>query len=243
MGDDAKPTDITRALGKEWSKLKEDPEQLAIYTKLATDDKVRFDKDMETYSDQDSEEKKHKSSDKSSDKPSDKDKDKPKHPKTTYLFFCMEERTKIKEEMGEDAKASDVAIALGIAWNKLKSSKNTSDVTKMAELNKMAKDDKARYLSELSSYESAGKEELDTKSSSSSDPEEEPSIPVKKIVKGRGKQSHKKCGYVFFCQENRASIKTENPTFKGEDVTKKLSQMWKTLSEEERLEWKDRANE
>ena len=245
MGDDAKATDVTSALGEAWGKLKEDDlVQLAIYTKLAEDDKVRFDKEMESYespsdSELESTEKKRKSSGK-------KNKDAPKRPKSSYLFFCMEERAKIKEEMGEDAKATEVTAALGVAWGELKESKKKADVSKMEKLTKMAEDDKTRYLAEMSL--AAEKEGSNTEESSLSNEDvvEEYAAPVKpKTVKGTTKGvkdenvPKKKNGYTTFCQENRESVKTENPELNGTDITKKLSQMWKALSEEKRAEWKE----
>ena len=47
--------------------------------------------------------------------------------------------------------------------------------------------------------------------------------------------------YTHFCQEHRAQVKEENPEMKATDVTKELANMWKSLDEEEKAEWKESA--
>ena len=51
---------------------------------------------------------------------SPKDPNKPKRGKSAYLFFCADNRAKTKEELGDDAKATEVTAELGKRWNELK---------------------------------------------------------------------------------------------------------------------------
>ena len=57
---------------------------------------------------------------KSKKKGKKKDKNAPKRGKSAYLFFCNDKRAEIKEELGEDAKATEVTSRLGELWNELK---------------------------------------------------------------------------------------------------------------------------
>jgi len=45
-------------------------------------------------------------------------------------------------------------------------------------------------------------------------------------------------GYQNFCSVKRLEIKAENTNCKANDITKKLSSAWKSLSKEEQDEWK-----
>lgn len=50
-----------------------------------------------------------------------------------------------------------------------------------------------------------------------------------------------KSGFMIFSKEKRAEVKEQNPDIKFGDIAKKLGQMWKELSEEERKVYSDRA--
>ena len=45
-------------------------------------------------------------------------------------------------------------------------------------------------------------------------------------------------GYMKFAQKQRANIISENPGLKITEVSKKMGQMWRELSEEEKLQYK-----
>ena len=49
--------------------------------------------------------------------------------------------------------------------------------------------------------------------------------------------------YFLFMNANRAKVKEAEPDLKFGDMTKKLTAMYKALSEEELKEWNDKANE
>jgi len=91
---------------------------------------------------------------KSSEKKSSgkKDPNKPKRGKSAYLFFCADHREKVKEELGDAAKATDVIAELGKRWNELKASTKASDKKKLEKYEKQARDDKERYEMEMAAY-------------------------------------------------------------------------------------------
>ena len=76
---------------------------------------------------------------------SPKDPNKPKRGKTAYIFFCADNRAKVKEDLGDEAKATEVTTELGRLWNELKESDSKSDRKKMENYKKQAVEDKERY--------------------------------------------------------------------------------------------------
>ncbi|EAY08175.1 HMG box family protein [Trichomonas vaginalis G3] len=50
-----------------------------------------------------------------------------------------------------------------------------------------------------------------------------------------------KSPYIFFCQEKRPQVKEENPGIAFGDIAKKLGEMWKNLSEEEKKPYMEMA--
>ena len=63
-----------------------------------------------------------------------KDPNKPKRGKSSYLFFCADNREKVKEDLeqkGEDFKATDVTKELGKRWAILKDSTKKSAIEKV----------------------------------------------------------------------------------------------------------------
>ena len=68
---------------------------------------------------------------------------------------------------------------------------------------------------------------------------EEDKKPSKKSTK---KSSAKKLtGYTYFCRENRSDVKDDNPEMSAAEITKQLAKLWKELSEEEKQEWRENA--
>ena len=90
---------------------------------------------------------------------SPKDPNKPKRGKSAYLFFCADNRAKTKEDLGDDAKATEVTAELGRLWNELKESDSKSDKKKMEKYEKQAAEDKERYEAEMVDYEPPSEED------------------------------------------------------------------------------------
>ena len=162
MGKDAKATEITKELGVRWNKLKDDPKrkkELDVFEKNATADKVRYQKEMETYVPPPTLVKKVRTG--------------PKRGKSAYLFFCTANREKVVKDMGNDAKATEITKELGKRWAKLKQTKKTK------EFDDLAAKDKARYFkekSEMSSEDAPAEVEAEVEA----EPEAEP-VETKKL--------------------------------------------------------------
>jgi hypothetical protein len=74
-----------------------------------------------------------------------KKEDKPKKSKSAYLFFCEEERSRIKQAQPE-LKSTEITVLLGQRWNALK--KDSSRASELASYEKKASADNERYVKE-----------------------------------------------------------------------------------------------
>jgi hypothetical protein len=273
LGEDAKATEVTSALGVKWNELKNstkasDKKKVQKYEAEAQADKERYDSEMADYEPPSEEElaeikgtKKRKSA--------AKDPNKPKRGKSAYLFFCADNRSKVKAELGEDAKATEVTAALGVKWNELKNSTKASDKKKVQKYEAEAQADKERYEAEISQYDPPSDEEIMNAKKSKKLPAEKKTTEKKTSEKkttekkttekktsekktsekktsekktSEKKTSEKKTsGYSLFCKEHRAEVKEDNPEMSAQEITKILAGMWKELEEDEQAEWKTKA--
>ena len=158
-----------------------------------------------------------------------KDPNKPKKNKCAYLFFCDENRSKVKAELGENTKATEVNSALGAKWNELKKSTKASDKKKIQKYEAEAQADKERYEAEISQYDPPSDEEIMIAKKS------------KKLPAEKKTSEKKTSGYSLFCKEHRAEVKEDNPEMSAQEITKILAGMWKDLEEDEQAEWKVKA--
>lgn len=133
----------------------------------------------------------------------------PKKNKSSYIFFCTEERIRIKND---DMKLNnkEILTELGLRWKKLKE----VDPEKVKYYEKLASDDKLRYKS---LFISTVKENTEEDSIEHND--------IKKVVIN---------GYINFCKENRNKIKEKNKELSPKDITKKLAEEWKLLTKDEK---------
>ena len=211
LGDDAKATEVTALLGKMWKELKEDDDrsdEMEMYTNLAAYDKARYVSENQTK----------KARKKKSDNVNKKG-------KSAYIYFCSDKRADVKNELGKDAKTTDVTALLCKMWKELKEDDDRSD--EMEKYTKMAVEDKSRYEEEI-------KKVVD-----STDDKDKPVVKKSKKIVDDTKPAKCKTGYTYFCQSNRDSVKHDNPEMKATEVTKELTRLWKELSDEDKQEWID----
>ena len=129
LGEEGKSLIMTE-LGKRWKELKEDEqrsEELAEYTKMAEDDKARYQDEKENATDEKTSPKKSKkqrlakpteSEDESAnDKKSEEAKTSPKK-KTGYSYFCSYNRDGVKSE-NPKMKGQDITRELARLWKEL----------------------------------------------------------------------------------------------------------------------------
>jgi len=133
-----------------------------------------------------------------------KDPNAPKRGKSSYLYFCADNRTRVKDSLGKDSKATDVTKKLGILWNELKRDKKKKKDLEKYEL--LARNDKERYLSEKNSYTP-------------------PAGFYSNVSKPGPKRA--KSAYLYFCSANRAQVKKDlGEGSKATEVTSELGVRW-----------------
>ena len=126
---DMSAKDTIKELGRIWREDLSEKEK-AKYTKLSDDDKLRYDKEMKSYTPPAGFE---------VDKKKSKDKG-PKRALTAYIFFCKEHRSVLKEEK-PNLSTKEITTELGKRWKDL-SEKDRKP------FDKLAAKDKERYLKE-----------------------------------------------------------------------------------------------
>jgi high mobility group protein B1 len=137
-----------------------------------------------------------------------KDPNAPKKPNTSYIIFCGEHRDKVRKEHPE-MSAVDVTSRLGELWKSCKDRKKYEDA---------AERDKNRYETEMSSYV----------------PPVQSDDGGKRTGRGKKERTGPKrplTAYMYFCQENRDVVKTENPNMNGKEITTELGVRWKRLTD------------
>ena len=146
LGEDASLPEISKILGSLWSKIKvstkqADKKELAGFEAEAIQDKARYENEMSSYV---------RPIDDEQEKKGKKDPDAPKRGKSGYLFFCSAKRLDVKEELGEDAKTTEITSRLGELWTELKNDESRGE--ELALYLQMATDDKERYVAEKADY-------------------------------------------------------------------------------------------
>lgn len=204
LGPDAKTTDITCELGRKWNKLKTNKRKKTEYNsfiKLAEQDKERYIDEKSTYVC-------------SPEFMTTQASNGPKRPKSAYIFFCLDKRDLVKQEMDDDAKATEITSELGRRWNLLKKA------GKISKYESQANEDKIRYQTEL---DKGGQQD---------------EVVEEYEVVDETNAPKKLNSYQNFCQKHRLEFKNKFPNAKSADITKKLSVSWKALSKEERSAYK-----
>jgi len=193
----------------------------------------------------------------------------PKKNKSSYMFFCEEERKKIKEDRPELGN-KDIVVELGVRWKKLKEDESRKD--ELDEYTKLAEKDKERYLKEkqvnAEKKESGVEEEKPvkkTKKGANKEVEKE-KVDEEKPKEVKRKKASKKVekeevvvdedvvdvdekpkkektkvnGYINYTKEMRDKVKKENPKLTPKEVTQQLSKQWKELSDDEKEKFKNK---
>lgn len=152
-----------------------------------------------------------------------KDPNEPKKNKSSYMFFCVDCREEIKaENSGIDNKT--IISELGSRWKILKE----TNPDKIKYYENLAEQDKKRYQDEKGNYVKPNASEEETKTTKTTKATKEPST----------KEPKKLNSYINFCTKNRETYKTNNPGALPKDITKKLSEVWRSLSDSEKESYK-----
>lgn len=123
----------------------------------------------------------------------------PKKPRSSYNFFCSEQRSALKEQ-NPKATSGELQTLLGASWRKL-------DEEGKKKYQELATKDKERFKSESEE--------------SSSDSEGEPA------PKTKPKTKKPKSAYMIFCDEKREEVKKNHPDLDFGGLSKELGRLWK----------------
>ena len=237
LGDEATVGQVGKELGRMWHEAKY-ANKVKKYINLAVQDKERYEKEMDAYvrpSDEELEEQ-------TKSKRKKKSRSSKKKNKSAYMFFCSEERSKIKKEFPE-MTPREVMSELGRRWKEAKKG-DTSKWDKMAKKNK------------IDAVESSEEEKIDAVESSEEEKisEEDESFTIhsikteieveKKSKKKSKKKSSKKKKRVYASSLWKKTHKDEiakETGLTGSDLIKELGKRWKAMSPEEHEEWKEKA--
>jgi len=149
-----------------------------------------------------------------------KDPEAPKGRSSSYIFFCKEERQKVKDD-NDGISNKDILVELGSRW------KNLSD-KKKKKFQKLAEADAERYKTEMANYT----------------PSDEFKVGVGK-KKNAKKEGPKRAwsAYIFFCAAERPKVKKEYKDMDSKEVMLELVQRWKALDDEDKEEYNQQAEE
>ena len=239
LGDGAKTTDVTKALGVEWARVKAsnkaaDKKALAEFQTLAAADKERYETEKAAYIPREGFEKLGRK----------KQPNGPPKAKSAYLYFCGANRDAVKED-NPNFKATEITADLGRRWNLLKNDSTRGD--ELAKFQDMAAKDKKRYeeakenmqtgavtTAEVVEEEVVEEEvvEEEAKTEAKTAPKSVTKAATKTAAKAKSKRPGKKnndepISYDVFCEQKRKDLQVEFPKAKPAEITKKISAAWK----------------
>jgi hypothetical protein len=148
----------------------------------------------------------------------------PKRGCSSYIFFCKDKRTEVKEA-NPDMKGTEVTKELGRIWRE-----ETSDKQKK-KYSKQATADKERYLEEMKDYTPSA-EWLTEAEASASDSEGGKTKKSKSKRKPGPKRA--RSAYIFFCTEMRSKVKKDNDDMDAKEVTAELGRLWREEYKEDK---------
>lgn len=143
----------------------------------------------------------------------------PKKAQSAYMFFANARRGEEKAKNPELAFA-DLAKRLGALWKAL-----TPEEKKPYD--EMAAKDKLRFQQEK---DNAPEEDSDDDAPKAKRAKKDPNAPKKPLN-----------AYMFFAQEHRSTVLASHPGLRASEVTKKLGEMWKTVSPDDKKRFEEQS--
>ena len=192
-------------------------EERAKYEEKANADKKRYAEEMANYEppeDDDDD-----GDDEPTKKKAKKDKNAPKSARSAYMYFGNDMREKIKAE-NPDLTFAEINKQLGERRKAL-------DSDEKQQYEDMAAEDKKRYKKEMANYTPPeGSKDKKGKTKAKKDP----NAPKQAMS-----------SFMFFSVEMRPKLKAENPDIKFGEIGKKLGELFRNLSPEEKERYEKKA--
>ncbi len=148
----------------------------------------------------------------------------PKRGCSSYIFFCKDKRTEVKEA-NPDMKGTEVTKELGRIWRE-----ETSDKQKK-KYSKQATADKERYLEEMKDYTPSAEWLTEAEASAS---DSEGGKTKRKKSKRKPGPKRARSAYIFFCTEMRSKVKEDNDDMDAKEVTAELGRLWREEYKEDK---------
>jgi hypothetical protein len=196
-----------------------------------------------------------------------KDPEAPKHPTSSYMYFAIQQREVVAKK-NPNSSPTEISKILGESWNQLEKGKMGKKGAKKYE--DLAAVDKARYENEKAEYDAMVAErnaQLDQEKLERLQQEkeeamklfQETNVPVSissvdevsvltedsKPKKKKDPNAPKKgcTAYLFFCNENRASIKASmTETTTNAELLTEVGRQWKELSDKKKEKYNKMAD-
>ena len=182
------------------------------YKEKSEQDKERYAKELETYVPKDG----FQNPKEKKTKSKKSKKTGPKKPLNAYMWFCSDKREELK---GKGFSNTEILRELGRLWKELSDKKKKPYVKK-------AEEDKERYQDEMKDYVPTEEEKAEKKGK------------AKKTSDGPKRPIG---AFMLFRKDKYQKVKEENPEMKMTDISKKIGDMWKNLSKNEKKKYTDKA--
>jgi hypothetical protein len=148
------------------------------------------------------------------------DPEKPKRGKSAFLFFCEENRKKIKKKYPE-MSVKEIVSKLGIDWQILKDS-NSEEINRYEQ---MSIKDRNRYKNEMKTYVPILNRKIDIKKS------------TKKPSKRRSKRTQEEIMFDNFLKSKKTRAKKSHPELESKDIIEYIKSKWEKLPEEKKKKY------
>ncbi len=152
------------------------------------------------------------------------DPEKPKRGKSAFLYFCDENRSKVKEEFPK-LTVKQIVSKLGALWQELK----INNLNEVAKFEAMSLTDRNRYKEEMKSYVPILNRKYETITKTDSD---ETELILKKEIKRSSGPYHN------YFRSKRVKTKKQHPELDSEGVKQYLDRKWNKLPNERREKYK-----
>jgi hypothetical protein len=224
--------ELSKIIGPQWKNL--DEEERREYKLMEEDDFKRYEQELKTAIEE-------LDGAPLPDLPASKPKRKPKrmtvakrlgvkNAMTSYIFFSKEMHPKLRQKY-PDLKMTDIIRKLSEQWKALTPNKREK-------YNKLAAKDKERYDREIA-------EKLEDNPNAREEVRvQNATIMGKKVHRKRNTYGVKnaRSAYIFFSNNIRSVIRSENPELSMTEVSKIIGARWNELDEEGRLPYKEQAS-
>lgn len=151
-----------------------------------------------------------------------KDPNKPKRGKSAFLFFCEENRNKLKK-LNPDFTVKEIVSKLGEDWQTLKDSKST-DINKYEQ---QSIKDRNRYKNEMRTYIPILNRKIENKKNPS---------------KRRSKRNNDEIMFDNFIKSKQTRIKKSHPEFTSQEMLEYIKGKWEKLTDEKKTKYSAKKN-